>query len=299
MSWDLKSLELFVRVAAVGALGRAGEEFQLSPTATTQRIQVLETSLGTKLLNRTTRAISLTPDGELFLEHAKLILNCVEDANTALSTKRKHISGELRVTASASFGRSQIVPYVGEFLEKYPDIRLKLNLSDTVVDIVEHGYDLAIRVGSLTSSSLLARKLAPNPRVLVASPFYLEARGTPVLPADLKKHNCIVLGETRTWSLEDKQGNPSEVRVSGSFTTNAGEAVTDATLQGLGIGLKSVWDVNQHLANGQLISVLPDYSVLPDWQIWAVRPPNRIVPVRVQAFSNFLEEKFKEIRLGQ
>ncbi len=298
MTFDLKSLELFVRVATLGALGRAGEEFRLSPTATTQRIQMLEADLGTKLLNRTTRAVSLTPDGELFLEHAQRVLDSVEEARAAVSTVKGQVAGELRVTTSASFGRSQIVPHIGEFLNQYPDVTLKLDLNDSIIDIVEQGYDLAIRVGMLNSSTLLARKLAPNPRLLVASPDYLEKFGVPQQPSDLKSHRCIVLGETRNWALKDEAGNITEVRVGGNFTTNFGEAVTDTTLQGIGIGLKSVWDISDHLKTRRLIRVLPSHTVSPEWQVWAVRPASRTTPPRVQAFTSFLEERFRKTGLG-
>ncbi len=299
MSFDLKSLELFVRVATLGALGRAGEELHLSPTATTQRIQMLEAELGAKLLNRTTRAVSLTPDGEVFLEHAKKVLESVEDARNAVSTSQDRVSGELRVTTSAAFGRSQIIPHIGAFLTQFPDVTLKLDLNDTVVDIIEQGYDLAIRVGVLTSSTLLARKLAPNPRLLVATPAYLKMYGVPKTPSDLKSHNCIVLGETRNWALQDQNGNISEVRVHGSFTTNFGEAVTETVRQSVGIGLKSIWDISEQLDNGELVRVLPHHTVSPDWQIWAVRPPGRVAPPRVQVFTRFLEDQFRRTGLGQ
>ncbi|APX18017.1 LysR family transcriptional regulator (plasmid) [Phaeobacter inhibens] len=293
MVFDLKSLELFQRVSALGAIGRAGAEFGLSPTAATQRIQALEEELGVKLFNRTTRAVALTPDGELLLDHARTILEAAEDARTALSASHENVSGLLRVTASASFGRTQIVPHVGEFLDLHPNISLSLYLSDTIVDIVDQGFDLAIRVGTLTSSSLLARKLADNPRVLVASPSYLKRAGDVMTPKDLKSHSCIVLGSTGNWTLQKDAEQDIKVRVSGAFTTNYGEAVTDAVLQGVGIGLKSLWDVSQNLASGRMTRVLPDYRILPDWKIWAVRPPHRVVPARVKAFTHFLEGKFK------
>lgn len=298
MTLDIKSVELFLRAASLGAFGRAGEEFQLSPTATTQRIQALETELGTTLFNRTTRSISLTRDGEAFLEHARVILDSVEAAHASISQAKGRVFGELRVTTSASFGKSQIVPHVREFLELYPEVKLKLNLSDSIVDIVEQGYDLAIRVGVLASSTLLARKLALNPRTLVASPAYLAQHGTPKRPADLKQHNCITLGETRNWSLRDSQGSVHDVRATGQFSTNFGEAISDVVVAGLGIGLKSIWDVSDYLKSGQLVRVLPDYSIEPEWQIWAVRPPNTLSPTRVQVFTNFLEEKFRQAQLG-
>lgn len=293
MAFDLKTLELFVRVAALGALGKAGEDMRISPTATTQRIQALEAELGVRLLHRTTRAVSLTPEGETFLLHARQILDSAEEARAAMSSSRSRVFGDLRVTASAAFGRSQIVPHIGEFLRLYPEVSLRLDLSDSMVDIIEHGYDLAIRIGALASSSLVARKLAQNPRLLVAAPAYLERAGQPASPADLRSHSCIVLGETRNWLLRDAMGTEVETRVSGRFTTNFGEAVTEALLQGLGIGLKSLWDVADHLQAGRLVRVLPDYSVGPDWYVWAVRPPNRVLQSRVQAFIEFFEKRFQ------
>ncbi|HAT87939.1 LysR family transcriptional regulator [Cohaesibacter gelatinilyticus] len=294
MSFDFKTLELFVRVAKLGALGRAGEELLLSPTATTQRIQLLEAELGSKLLNRTTRAVSLTPDGEAFLEHAQKILDTIEDARSVVSSSKGRVSGLLRVTASASFGRAQIIPHLGAFFHTYPEIRLKLDLNDAVIDIVEQGYDLAIRVGVLTSSTLLARKLAPNPRFLVASPDYLEKFGEPRTPADLKNHNCITFGENRNWTLTGPRNEEFDIQVTGTFTTNFGEAITEALLQDLGIGLKSIWDISDHLQSGRLVKVLPDYSIAPDWQIWAVRAPSRMSSPRVLAFTNFFGERFKQ-----
>lgn len=269
---------------------------RLSATSATQRVQHLEIELGTKLLNRTTRAVSLTHDGAVFLEHAQKILNNVEDAKAAVSSLKEKVSGELRVTTSASFGRSQILPFVGAFLAEYPKLDLKLDLNDTVVDIVEQGYDLAIRVGVLTSSTLLARKLAANPRFLVAAPEYLKRMGIPTSPADLKLHSCIVLGETRNWALCNHSGEVTEVRVSGKVATNLGEAVTETVLQGLGIGLKSIWHVSDHLASGRLVRVLPEYTVSPEWHIWAVRAPNRTASPRITAFTHFFEKRFRNSR---
>ncbi|WP_085909145.1 LysR family transcriptional regulator [Kiloniella majae] len=293
MSFDIKSLELFVRIAALNAIGRAGEEFDLSATATTQRIQMLEANIGSKLLNRTTRAVSLTSDGEIFLAHAKQILEAVEAAHSAMSSSTENVSGELRVTTSASFGRNQIIPYVAEFLEQHPKLSLKLSLSDTTEDIIERGFDLAIRVGSLKSSSLIARKLANNPRVLVASPTYLQKHGIPETPQDLTGHNCIVLGETHNWTLIDKNKTAHEIQVSGNFSTNLGDSITDVISDGVGIGLKSLWDVSTQIKTGILVPILDEYTIGPDWQIWAVRPPSRLMPARVQAFLDFFEKKFQ------
>ena len=291
LSFDLKTLELFVRVAMLGAIGRAGAEFKLSPTNATQRIQALETGLGVKLLNRTTRAISLTPDGEIFMEHAKRILDDVEEAKTALSDTSTSISGLLRVTASASFGRSHIVPFVPEFMQLYPDVTLELNLSDTIVDIVEMAYDLAFRIGDLAPSTLLAQKIDDNPRMLVASPDYLARAGAPQTPEDLADHACLLLGATRTWELIGPDGAVHKIPVKAPVTVNLGDAVGAWTLAGMGIAQTSLWHAGPDLRAGRLVHVLAGFRVWPEMKIWAVRPPGRLMPARVKAFLEFMQER--------
>jgi DNA-binding transcriptional LysR family regulator len=295
MSLDASTLKFFVRVAALGAFGKAGREFGLSPTAATQRIKGLEADLGVKLFNRTTRAVALTADGKVFLGHAKRIIESIEDARSDLSGGTKNIQGELRVAGSASFGRRFIAPYIAEFLRAYPDVRVRLELNDGVVDIVEQGFDLALRIGTLSSSTLVARKLAENPRLLVASPAYLKDAGRPRLPKDLASHNCIVLAENKNWKLRDGAGEVHEVRVTGNFSTNYGEVITEAALADAGIALKSLWDIRHLLADGSLLPVLQDYTVEPVWSLWAVRPPGRLVPARVRAFIDFIGIKFREL----
>jgi len=291
VSFDLKSLNLFIRVAALGAIGKAGQEFNLSATNASQRIKDLEADLKVKLLNRTTRAVSLTPDGELFLEHANRILDEVEDAHTALSQSAETVSGTLRVTASASFGRSHIVPFVPEFLRLYPHVSLDLDLTDTVVDIVEQGFDLAFRIGELAPSSLLAQKIDDNPMVLVATPEYLDRAGMPETPDDLTVHACLPLGKATTWRLVAKDGASYDVPVSGPVKVNLGDAIGSWVVSGLGIGLASLWHAGPAIKEGRLVPVLPDYQVRPEKKIWAVRPPGRLMPARVKAFLEFMQAR--------
>jgi DNA-binding transcriptional LysR family regulator len=291
MSFDLKTLELYVRVASIGAIARAGLEFGFSATTSSQRIQALEAQLGCKLLNRTTRSVSLSADGELFLAHAKKILADVDDAVTDLRGSDTTLRGELRVAASASFGRRYVAPYIGEFLRAHPEVSINLELSDTTFDIVQHGFDLALRIGTLAPSTLMARKIADNPRILLASADYLEENGIPASPSELAEHNCIVLNDNRTWGLRDKKGTTTEVRTRGNFTTSYGEALTEAAVAGVGIALKSKWDVLHHLAAGSLVQVLPDFAVEPEWSVWAVRPPGRLMSARVRVFTEFIEGK--------
>ncbi|MFN3228074.1 MAG: LysR substrate-binding domain-containing protein [Hyphomicrobiales bacterium] len=294
MSFDLKTLELFVRVAALGGIAKAGLEFGFSATTASQRIQALEAQLDCKLLNRTTRSVSLSSDGEVFLDHAKRILGDVEDAMIDLQGADASLRGELRVTASASFGRRYIAPFIGEFLTDHPQVRINLELSDTQFDIVQHGFDLALRIGELAPSTLMARKIADNPRILVASPDYLEQSGTLLRPEDLSDHNCIALNENRTWGLKGPTGKSINIRTEGNFATSYGEAATEAAVAGVGIALKSKWDVLGHLSSGALFAVLPKFTIEPEWSIWAVRPPGRLVSKRVHVFTELIEKKLKQ-----
>ncbi|WP_306145598.1 LysR family transcriptional regulator [Roseibium sp. MMSF_3412] len=295
MPLDLKSLELFVRVAALGAIGKAGAEFGLSATAATQRLQALEATIGTQLLHRTTRAVSLSTDGEIFLAHAKRILGDVEEALADIRPDPRDIKGELRIACSASFGRLHIAPHVTEFLQNHPGVSLQLAMSDSVIDIVEQGFDMAIRIGALAPSTLKARKLAVSPRCLVAAPGYLERHGVPNTLDDLKKHNCLAREDMRTWSLAAPDGTIHDVRTNGNFSSTSAEAITEAALSGLGIARKCIWEISDHLTNGTLVQVLEGHSVSPFWQVFAVRPPSRLPPARVRAFTDFLEARFRHV----
>ncbi|MEL6476712.1 MAG: LysR family transcriptional regulator [Pseudomonadota bacterium] len=295
MSLDQKSLELFIRVAALGAIGRAGSEFGLSPTAATQRIQTLEHEVGAQLLHRTTRSVALSADGEVFLEHAKRIIAGFEDALSEMQRDPKSIQGDLRVASSASFGRQHIAPYMAEFLAAHPKVSAQLHLSDSVFDIVENGYDLAIRLGELAPSALKARRIASSPRLVVASPDYLARHPLPATPADLISHNCLIRSDLRTWKFQTPDGASVDAKIAGNFATNLAEAITEAALTGVGIARKCRWEVAEHLQSGALVPVLEDHTVLPEWGIFAVRPPSRQLPPRVRAFTEFLEAKFQKV----
>ncbi|MEL7544363.1 MAG: LysR family transcriptional regulator [Pseudomonadota bacterium] len=293
MSFDAQSLDLFVRAATLGAIGRAGAELGLSATAASQRIKALEHEFGAQLLHRTTRAVSLTAEGETFLSHARTILAQIDEARSDMTGSIRDATGELRVTASASFGQRFIVPHMAEFFDTFPAVTVRLELSDTVTNIVEQGFDLAIRVGALAPSSLVAKKLSGNPRLLAASPDYLANRGVPERPGDLSAHNCILLGEARSWEFLAPNGQVVDTKVTGPLATNSGTAIREALLAGVGIAQRSLWDVEDALAAGTLVSVMSNYTVLPEWKVWSVRPPGRRAPARVRAFTGFMEEKIR------
>nr|MBX2805036.1 substrate binding domain-containing protein [Hyphomicrobiales bacterium] len=182
---------------------------------------------------------------------------------------------------------------VTEFLETYPGICLKLFLNDSVIDLVEQGLDLAIRIGELAPSTLKARKLAESPRLLVAAPRYLEREGVPEELDDLKSHNCLARDDMRTWTLADPSGVLHEIKISGNFSSTSAEAITEAASSGLGIARKCGWEISNHLAEGTLVAVLDRFTVAPFWNVFAVRSPSHFPSSRVRAFTEFLEAKFK------
>jgi DNA-binding transcriptional LysR family regulator len=255
-----------------------------------QRLQRLERGLGVRLLQRTTRRLHPTPEGRLLAEQGRALVEDLDALTTDLRQSACSVAGTLRVTMSAAFGRVYISPLLPEFLARHPKLRLFAHLSDELVDVVGAGYDLAIRIGALHDSSLVARKLAANRRVLCASPDYLRRHGSPRTPADLARHECVLLSGQDVWRFIDRRGHEHAVRVQGRFETTLGEAVRDAALAGQGIAVHSLWHVHEALAKGRLEAVLPDYA-LPESGIWAVTPQRRLVPPRVRAFTDFLVEK--------
>lgn len=294
MNFDLKTLALFLRVVEIGKIGRAGENFGLSTTNASQRIQQLEAEIGVKLFHRSTRTITLTHDGETFLPHARRIMDDVEEVANTFKGDKSNVQGRLKVAVSASYGRHYIVPFIPELLELYPNIELEIDFSDKTDNLIEHGYDLAFRIGTLTSSNLLARRLADNPITLVASPDYIEKHGTPKTPEDLLKHRCLALGHAVDWTFLNAEGKVQKVSVANPISLNFGDAISDLVESGIGIGMASYWHVGPSLKSGQVIQVLPDYKLMNDTKIWVVRPPGRILPARVKVFLDFIEKKISE-----
>ncbi|NEP20295.1 MAG: LysR family transcriptional regulator, partial [Leptolyngbya sp. SIO4C1] len=242
------------------------------------------------LFNRTTRAVSLTTDGELFLPYAQQTVETLETGFNAVRGQSSEAQGLLRITMPGSFGRMYIIPLLAEFQSRYPQVKLDLRLSDQVLDVVEGAYDLIIRNASLADSSLIVRKLAADRRLLVASPAYLEQSGIPATPDDLAAHRCVTLGETR-WKFENGQN----ISVSFSSTVNDGEAMRKMLEHGMGIGMKSVWNASESLKSGLLVEVLPEFPLVTEASIWLLYPSRRIVAPRVQVMIDFLLEQFQPI----
>ncbi|CAL8473891.1 LysR substrate-binding domain-containing protein [Caballeronia sp. S22] len=290
---DLLDVGLFMRAAALANLSAAAREFGLSPAVASARIAGLERMLGARLLHRTTRRVSITQEGEIFAAHARELLDAAEAARASVGQAREHPHGRLRVTMPSSLGRQHISPLIPAFLRAYPGVSVDLRMTDQIVDLIDEGIDLAIRIGALKDSTLVAKKLASNRRVLCASPAYLAAHGTPRHPADLAAHECVILADQRDWSFVTPTG-VIDVRVSGRLVTDNGEVIRDALAAGVGIGLKSTWSVAPLIASGELVTLLDDYPLAQTVAIWAVYPSRAFVPPKTLAFIDFLAAQFGE-----
>lgn len=288
---NLAHLRLFVRIASTHNISRAGSELGLSPAVASAHINRLEEQLGVRLIHRTTRKVSLTEDGEIFLPHAEDVLARVDAATASVSPGEFALAGTLRITAPASFGRMHIIPLLKRFCSEHPELTVDLRLTDTVVDLVEGGFDLAIRNSKLADSTFIARKLAPDNRIICASPDYIEAQGTPKSPQELERHRCINLGGLDTWVFASKAG-PVSVKTRGCLKVDNGEAVRDACIEGLGVALTSTWCSFRALQNGSLVRILEDHPLATDSSIWAVYPSSHLLAPRVRVFIDYLVAEF-------
>jgi DNA-binding transcriptional LysR family regulator len=262
-----EDLILFVRTAELGSLSGAGRDLRISPAVVSSRIQRLESQLGMRLLNRTTRQVNLTPDGEIFFKHCLKILEEVDAAENAVSAMRDKPRGALKVSAPTAFARLHIAPHIPAFVKRHPNIQFQLIASDRFASFVGEKIDVAIRVGELKDSSLIVRRLAQNTRVLCASPDYLNINPSIKTPPDLEKHNCLLLrfpgSQQFQWTLNRPDGGQATPAISGAMDSDNGQILTDWCLDGRGIALKSIWEVNSYLSDGRLQVVMPNYPPIP------------------------------------
>jgi len=286
------ALLAFARIVSAGSLSSAARELDVPVSVVSRRLTQLETSLGTRLLQRTTRRQTLTEEGRLLHARVLRILDELEQAELVLAERRAGVHGVLRVTAPGALGRRWLAPVAAAFQERHPQLLIQLDLSDAVVDLADTGHDLAIRYGALADSSLVARELAPNYRVLCAAPAYLERHGAPRSPADLAGHRCIVIGEQRRAEWRFGASDTGSVRVDAAFLTNDGEAAHQLALAGSGIALKSIWDVGDDLAAGRLTRVLPDHAIAAA-PLHAVYPHQRNLAPRVRLFVDYLKDSLR------
>lgn len=284
---QIADLEIFARVVTAGSMSAAGRELGLSPAVVSKRLRRLEDRLGTRLLQRTTRQISLTEAGQGFYERVVAILAGIEEAEAFVARRSALARGTLKISAPTSFGRMHIAPHLHRFMSDNPDLTINLVLSDEMVDIVGEGYDLAIRIAELSDSSLVARKLASVQRVLCATPAYLDEHGRPSTLDDMDSHTCLTMASQDVWRMEGPEGQVT-LRPSGPLITNSNDVVRTCVMDGVGIALRSTWDIGEQLKAGELEIVLPEYSASRDVGIFALFPSRRFLPAKVRLFIDFL-----------
>lgn len=291
------ALTAFVAIVEHGGFAPAARRLGVAPSSLTRQMNALEASLGTLLMNRSTRSVTLTDAGQRYHDDARRILDSLTEADQAVSERTGPPSGLLRVTMPVAFGRLHVAPALPAFLRSCPGVTLDLHLSDSVANLVEDRFDIAIRLGTLASSALIARKLAPHRRVICASPDYLGEHGVPATPSDLSKHSCLLFDyqtAERTWTLA-RNGQSQKVPVSGSLRANNSELLREAAIGGAGLLLMPTWLVGDEIAAGRLVTVLDDWVPSPmaeDGAVWAVYLPSRRGSRKVSGFLDAVDAHF-------
>ncbi|MBV6287040.1 LysR substrate-binding domain-containing protein [Pseudomonas aegrilactucae] len=292
---NLEDLNIFVQVAKRASFAAVAEQLGMSAAFISKRVRLLEQQMGVRLLHRTTRRVSLSEEGERVYQWAQQIFDTVQRMGDDISAQHREPVGQLRVASSLGLGRRFVAPALSELAERYPQLDIRLDVHDRLVDLIEEGVDLDVRVGNAIAAHLIAKPLARNRRVLCAAPEYLRRRGTPRQLAELGSHDCLVIKERDhpfgVWQLQGPQGEQS-VRVTGGLSTNHGEVAHQWCLDGRGILLRSYWDVHDSLADGRLVQVLEDYHQAAD--IWAVYTSPLASSAKVRVAVEFLRQYFAE-----
>ncbi|QIZ75800.1 LysR family transcriptional regulator [Ferrimonas lipolytica] len=288
---NIEHLKLFVRLASTHNISQAGQELGLSPPVASAHISRLEESLGARLVHRTTRKVALTEEGSAFLPHAKAILLSVDEGLASVGSACSLPKGVLRITAPASFGRMHVMPAMKGFFALYPDLSVDISLTDSIIDLVDGGFDVAIRNAQLRDSSLIAKKLAHDKRIICASPQYLAEHGTPQTPDDLRQHQCINQAGLEGWTFSTAD-EPISIKQKGSIRVNHGEAVRDLCVDGVGIAMCATWIAYQHIQRGELVPILQDYPLQDDAAVWAVYPSSRLLAPKVRVFIDYLAQYY-------
>ena len=295
-----EDLGFFSTLASAGSLSAAARELGITTPAVSKRLAQMEARLGIALVVRTTRRMSLTPEGELYLAHARRILSEIDDMEELLGVSKAVPKGLLRVNATLGFGRSHVAPLISRFVRQYPEVEVQLQLSVNPPPLTEDAFDVCIRFGEPPDTRVIARHIAPNRRLLCASPAYLAKHGTPKVPNDLTQHNCIGIrqGEEAygVWRLSSGRGRHAAtepVKIRGNLTTNDGEIAVNWALDGHGILMRAEWDLQRYLQSGRLVHVLPQYYT-PEADIYAVYPQRHQMAARVRAFVDFTALSFAQ-----
>jgi LysR family transcriptional activator of dmlA len=285
-----EDLRVFSVVARKASFSAAADELGVSPAYVTKRIRILESNLGTKLLHRTTRRVTVTDDGERIYQRAQRILDEIEQLAQETAAARRHPRGLLRISSSFGFGRQRVAPVIAALVQRYPTLQVRFEVFDRLVDVAAEGFDIDVRVGDEIAPHLIAQQLALNHRVLCAAPAYLASRGTPRSLADLASHDCLVIKERDhpfgVWKLSAGRRTQS-VKVTGPLSTNQGEIAVQWALGGHGIVLRSVWEVQPLLDSGQLAVVLPSWR--QEANVWAVMPSRLSGSAKVRVCVEFLK----------
>ena len=287
-------LGFFSVLAGADSLSAAARELGVTTPAVSKHLSQMESRLGVTLLNRTTRRMSLTPEGELCLEHARRILGEIEEMEQMLGVSKATPRGLLRVNATLGFGRSYVAPMISRFVRKYPEVEVQLQLSVNPPPLGDDSFDVCIRFGAPPDARVIARYIAANRRLLCAAPAYLARRGMPKVPRDLTRHDCIGIRQGEEayglWRLSSGRGKNSRteaIKTRGTLTTNDGEIAVNWALEGHGIVMRAAWDIERYLRSGRLVQVLPQFST-PDADIYAVYPQRHQLAARVRAFVDFV-----------
>lgn len=285
---QLKDVRYFLMVAHTRSLTQAARRLDTTPMTVSRRLMALEDDLGVRLLHRTTRAVSLTPEGEEFLPYARSLEDAERGARGLFAAESTGAVGQLRVTASAGFGRRTLLPLMPALMAENPDLTIELNLSDDITDIVGQGFDVAIRIAPLRDSRLVARKLDDNPRHLCASPAYIAQHGMPHMLADLSQHSCLRLTNVAHWTFM-VDGQPTRLTVSGPFSSSSVEGVREMGKAGMGLMQLTEWDIKEELASGELVSITLSDAQPAMLAVWAVFPTHHHLPARVNVFLHKLK----------
>ena len=285
----------FVLTAEKGSFAAAALVEGVTPVVMGRRLDALERRLGVRLMHRSTRGLRLTDLGEQFVEECRQLLKDFDAAERSVSAGRSDVRGHLVVSAPAGFGRRHIGPHASAFAAQYPELKLSFNFTDSVVDLVREGYDMAVRIGEQLDPDYVAIPLYPNRRVVCGTPDYFARHGTPKTPEDLAHHNCLAFnlqgGQQRGWTFM-REGKRFPVRVNGSLDCNDGEILFDWVRQGLGIAWRSTWEIQPQLSDGTLVTVLDDFAV-PGYPIQAVYTQQRYLPAKIRCFVEYLREVYQ------
>ncbi|WP_151703966.1 LysR family transcriptional regulator [Nitrincola alkalilacustris] len=286
----------FALVAEHGSFAAAALIEGVTPVIMGRRLDALEKRLGVKLMHRSTRGLKLTDLGEQFLEGAMALLKEFDKIESSITADRNTVRGHLVVSAPAAFGRKHVAPHGPAFQKRFPELKISFNLTDSVVDLVRDGYDMALRIGTVTDPNYVAVNLYPNRRVLCATPDYLERNGAPQTLEELSQHNCLAFnlmgGQQRGWTFL-RDGKPIAIRVSGNLDCNDGELLFDWVKQGLGIGWRSTWEIQAELKRRELVTLLDEYAI-PAYDIQAIYPQQRFLPAKVRFFIDYLKEVYNQ-----